>query len=93
MSVDRSIDCNLDVYLQILGNDDDRSVSDDADLESITDKLKLVTIDEEDEGSKENEDPGASVSDEELARMLQVLTMLLFSCSLLFHACASLLVT
>ncbi|KAL8028776.1 hypothetical protein ABFX02_14G182900 [Erythranthe guttata] len=57
---------------KILGADDDREVSDESDLESISDKLRLVSIDE-DETSKEMEKSADDfvISDEELARKLQ----------------------
>ncbi|KAK6143225.1 hypothetical protein DH2020_023573 [Rehmannia glutinosa] len=58
---------------KILGSDDNRTVSDDSDLEWISKKLRLVSIDE-DEKAKEMEKSVADLatSDEELARMLQV---------------------
>ncbi|KAK4491085.1 hypothetical protein RD792_001807 [Penstemon davidsonii] len=57
---------------KILGGDDNRTVSDDSDLKLISEKLRLVSIDEDD-GSKEEEKSVTNflVSDEELARMLQ----------------------
>ncbi|KAI3473915.1 hypothetical protein Pfo_028109 [Paulownia fortunei] len=57
---------------KILGGDDNRTVSDDSDLESISDKLRLVSIGE-DERPKEIEKSVADfmTSDEELARILQ----------------------
>ncbi|KAL3537825.1 hypothetical protein ACH5RR_001191 [Cinchona calisaya] len=52
---------------KILGGEDDRIVLDDSDLMSISDKLRLVLIDEEEEKSETE----FAKSDEELARMLQ----------------------
>ncbi|KAJ9180117.1 hypothetical protein P3X46_008399 [Hevea brasiliensis] len=71
---------------KIIGGDDDRVVSDDSDLVSISNQLKLVSIDEKDEsrlvsideeesttsnGSVAQDNANSLVSDEELARMLQ----------------------
>ncbi|XP_051144424.1 peptide-N(4)-(N-acetyl-beta-glucosaminyl)asparagine amidase [Andrographis paniculata] len=57
---------------KILGGDDDRIVSSDLDLESISEKLRLVSIDEDgNEGEEEKPAVDFFSSDEELARMLQ----------------------
>ncbi|EXB93247.1 Peptide-N(4)-(N-acetyl-beta-glucosaminyl)asparagine amidase [Morus notabilis] len=58
---------------KIIGADDDRTVFTDSDLLSVSDKLRLVSIDDE---VKEQENHGSSSaeflkSDEELARLLQ----------------------
>lgn len=54
-----------------MGAEDDRIVSDDSDLASISDnKLLLVSVDEEE---NEKSDGDFTKSDEELARMLQVI--------------------
>ncbi|XP_059652725.1 peptide-N(4)-(N-acetyl-beta-glucosaminyl)asparagine amidase [Cornus florida] len=53
---------------KIFGGDDDRLVSDESDLASVTDKLRLVSINEE---KKPAADAELVKSDEELARMLQ----------------------
>ncbi|KAL7605184.1 hypothetical protein Lser_V15G19351 [Lactuca serriola] len=52
---------------KILGGDDDRVISDDSDLIAVSDKLRLVSI------KDENPQLGSEIvkSDEELARMLQ----------------------
>lgn len=54
--------------MKILGGDDDRVISDDSDLIAVSDKLRLVSI------KDENPQLGSEIvkSDEELARMLQV---------------------
>lgn len=49
--------------------DGEHVVTDESDLESITDKLRLVSIQEEGEKARAAE---VEKSDEELARMLQV---------------------
>lgn len=54
--------------MKILGGDDSRIVSDDSDLVEISDKLRLVSVN--DENPKLDSD--IVYSDEELARMLQV---------------------
>ncbi|KAF7137745.1 hypothetical protein RHSIM_Rhsim07G0075700 [Rhododendron simsii] len=58
---------------KIFGSDDDRLVSDDSDLASISDRLRLVSV--TDEVKQEEISVGQNVesgmSDEELARMLQ----------------------
>lgn len=56
------------MYLKILGGDDDRVISDDSDLIAVSDKLRLVSI------KDENPQLGSEIvkSDEELARVLQV---------------------
>ncbi|XWS64680.1 hypothetical protein CRYUN_Cryun05aG0023700 [Craigia yunnanensis] len=70
---------------KIVGEDNDRIVSDDSDLAAVSDKLRLVSITAEEERKPEKQeettsstagagklDAGTSVmSDEELARMLQ----------------------
>ncbi|XP_031127728.1 uncharacterized protein LOC116029827 [Ipomoea triloba] len=57
---------------KILGGDDDQVVSEDADLASVAEKLRLVSIDEDEETKKkENSEPKVAMSDEELARLLQ----------------------
>lgn len=72
--------------VQIVGEDNDRIVSDDSDLAALSEKLQLISItsDEARKPEKQEEttsstagagnfDAGTSVmSDEELARMLQV---------------------
>lgn len=56
-----------------MGGDDDQVVSEDADLASVAEKLRLVSIDEDEETKKkENSEPKVAMSDEELARLLQV---------------------
>lgn len=57
---------------KILGGDDNTTMSDDSDLELISNKLRLISIDE-DEKSKQVETsvPDVMSSDEEFARMLQ----------------------
>ncbi|GER55406.1 peptide-N(4)-(N-acetyl-beta-glucosaminyl) asparagine amidase [Striga asiatica] len=57
---------------KIIRSDDNHMVLEDYDLESVCNKLRLVSI-EEDENAKEVEKPVADfvTSDEELARMLQ----------------------
>ncbi|CAA0815586.1 Peptide-N(4)-(N-acetyl-beta-glucosaminyl)asparagine amidase [Striga hermonthica] len=57
---------------KIIRSDDNHMVLEDSDLESICNKLRLVSL-EEDEKAKEVEKPVADfvTSDEELARMLQ----------------------
>lgn len=69
---------------KILGGEDDRVLSDDSDLSTISDKLKLVSIDEEtkEEEKGKAEDEFAK-SDEELARMLQVYSCLFSNCGLI----------
>ncbi|KAK2995964.1 hypothetical protein RJ640_026003 [Escallonia rubra] len=57
---------------KVLGGDGDRVLSDDSDLASITDKLRLVSINEEErEGEPVSHSDELARSDEELARMLQ----------------------
>lgn len=61
---------------KIVGVDDDRTVSTDSDLASISEKLRLVSIDEEvkeveNQESSSGNDAELLKSDEELARMLQ----------------------
>lgn len=60
---------------KIVVEDDDRLVSDESDLASISDKLRLLSIGENSEAitSSEKSDVEMVKSDEELARMLQVL--------------------
>lgn len=83
----------FDVWLlmvQIVGEDDDRIVSDNSDLAAVSEKLRLVSIASEKEKEPEKQEEttssggagagnfhaGSSVtSDEELARMLQVLLL------------------
>lgn len=65
----------LVIYLsQIVSEEDERVVVwNDSDLDSVCDKLRLVSVD--DEPKKQQADDGVvdfSQSDEELARMLQV---------------------
>lgn len=63
--------CDCD---QIIGDDDDqRLVWDDSDLVTISDKLKIVSINEEIASDSGKEKEELLKSDEELARMLQVL--------------------
>lgn len=54
-----------------MGGDDERTVSDDSDLESISHKLRLLSIDEIE---KEETEADFAKSDEEFARLLQVLS-------------------
>ncbi|GAB4835995.1 Peptide-N(4)-(N-acetyl-beta-glucosaminyl) asparagine amidase [Ancistrocladus abbreviatus] len=58
---------------KIIGGNDDRVVSDDSDLISITDQLRLVSINEEPKALIHNAQSSVelTISDEELARMLQ----------------------
>ena len=66
--------CDFD---QIIGDDDDqRLVSDDSDLVTISDKLKIVSINEEISSDSGKEKEELLKSDEELARMFQVLCFL-----------------
>ena len=62
--------------MKIIGWDGDRAVSDDSDLITISEKLRLVSISEGEEEKSENSigacSSGIVQSDEELARMLQV---------------------
>ncbi|CAA2980096.1 peptide-N(4)-(N-acetyl-beta-glucosaminyl)asparagine amidase [Olea europaea subsp. europaea] len=53
---------------RIMGGDDERTVSDDSDLESISHKLRLLSIDEIE---KEETEADFAKSDEEFARLLQ----------------------
>ncbi|KAL2490563.1 Peptide-N(4)-(N-acetyl-beta-glucosaminyl)asparagine amidase [Abeliophyllum distichum] len=53
---------------KILGGDDGRTVSDESDLELISQKLRLLSIDEVE---KEKTEADFAKSDEELARLLQ----------------------
>lgn len=53
---------------KIFGGDDERTVSDDSDLEMISHKLRLLSIDEVE---KEKTEPDFAKSDEEFARLLQ----------------------
>lgn len=74
---------------QIIGGDGDRVVLDDSDLVSICNKLKLVSIHEEDKsrqqestsstGSVAQDNANFMISDEELARRLQVALEILIS--------------
>lgn len=67
--------------MQVLGGEDNQILLDDSDLASISNKLRLVSIDD-----GEEEKPVAEVanSDEELARMLQVLVLKKRHCVLIF---------
>ncbi|OMO96376.1 Transglutaminase-like protein [Corchorus olitorius] len=65
---------------KIVGEDNDRIVSDDSDLATISEKLRLVSLAGEEEGKPEKQEETTSnsggaettlMSDEELARMLQ----------------------
>uniref|UniRef100_A0A5B7BTB4 Putative peptide-N(4)-(N-acetyl-beta-glucosaminyl)asparagine amidase isoform X1 n=1 Tax=Davidia involucrata TaxID=16924 RepID=A0A5B7BTB4_DAVIN len=58
---------------KIFGGDNDRPVSEDSDLASISDKLRLVSVNEEvkEEEKSAVQDAELAKSDEELARMLQ----------------------
>lgn len=47
-------------------------VSNDSDLESISDKLRLISIDEDDKPKQVETPVPDLMSDEELARLLQV---------------------
>jgi peptide-N4-(N-acetyl-beta-glucosaminyl)asparagine amidase len=55
---------------KIVAEDDNRLVSDESDLASLSERLRLVSVGED---SVENSDAEMLKSDEELARMLQVL--------------------
>ncbi|CAK9170256.1 unnamed protein product, partial [Ilex paraguariensis] len=60
----------------IFGDQDDRLVSDDSDLITISNKLRLVSLNgegKEEEKRKEGKNSELEKSDEEFARMLQVL--------------------
>lgn len=64
-----------------MGVEDDRTVLSDSDLAAISEKLRLISIseDENEEDNKESSngnDAELLKSDEELARMLQVQTNL-----------------
>ncbi|KAG5539355.1 hypothetical protein RHGRI_019791 [Rhododendron griersonianum] len=58
---------------KIFGSDDDRLVSDDSDLASICDRLRLVSVTDEvkQEDNSVDQNVELAMSDEELARMLQ----------------------
>ncbi|PON73862.1 Transglutaminase-like [Parasponia andersonii] len=56
---------------KILGVDDDRTVSTDSDLVDVSEKLRLVSINEDHKEEKEEVEAELLKSDEELARMLQ----------------------
>lgn len=57
--------------MKIIGADDDSVVSDDSDLAAVSEKLRLVSIsDDQPEQAAGNDE--LLKSDEELARMLQV---------------------
>ncbi|KAI8546094.1 hypothetical protein RHMOL_Rhmol07G0089600 [Rhododendron molle] len=58
---------------KIFGSDDDRLVSDDSDLASISDRLRLVSVTDEVKQEENSLDQNVelAMSDEELARMLQ----------------------
>lgn len=73
---------SINYFVQIFGGEDDHILSNDSDLNKISDKLRLVPINEEVEGKVEDkettehnaiEDVNLAISDEEFARMLQVL--------------------
>lgn len=77
--------------MKIIGWDGDRSVSDDSDLITISERLRLVSISEEEEEKSEDSvaacSSGDAISDEELARMLQVsysILLVLSGCLVLF---------
>ncbi|KAL7234794.1 hypothetical protein ACSBR1_018283 [Camellia fascicularis] len=55
---------------KIFGGDDDRLVSDDSDLLSISDRLRLLSLSDE-EGKSVDQNAELAKSDEEFARMLQ----------------------
>ncbi|CAL5379710.1 unnamed protein product [Camellia sinensis] len=55
---------------KIFGGDDDRLVSDDSDLLSISDRLRLLSVNDE-EGKSVDQNAELVKSDEEFARMLQ----------------------
>lgn len=57
--------------------DDDRAISESSDLEFISEKLRVVSLVGEGEGSSRLAE-GFEKSDEELARMLQVLFLQFF---------------
>lgn len=57
---------------KIIGGDDDLVLSNDSDLISISGKLRLLSLSEEEEKSGANCSFSGEQSDEELARMLQV---------------------
>ncbi|KAL8555090.1 hypothetical protein ACS0TY_003044 [Phlomoides rotata] len=56
---------------KILGSDGSTAVLDDSDLQSVTDKLRLVSIDEDEKPKQVEQSAADFMSDEELARMLQ----------------------
>ncbi|XP_058223884.1 peptide-N(4)-(N-acetyl-beta-glucosaminyl)asparagine amidase [Rhododendron vialii] len=58
---------------KIFGSDDDQLVSDDSDLASISDRLRLVSVTDEVKQEENSVDQNVelAMSDEELARMLQ----------------------
>ena len=64
---------------KIFGHDDDRLVSDDSDLIAISDKLRLVSITDEvkEEGKLVDQNAELAKSDEELARKLQVSSLVI----------------
>ncbi|MBA0716333.1 hypothetical protein Golax_015169, partial [Gossypium laxum] len=80
-----TVDYDTDDGFEIVGEDNDRIVSDDSDLAALSEKLQLLSITSEEARKPEkqeettsstagagNFDAGTSVmSDEELARMLQ----------------------
>lgn len=69
------VDWNFSV--QIYGSEDDRLVASDSDLAAFTEKLRLVSISEQDEqGESSKREAEMMKSDEELARLLQVLPAL-----------------
>ncbi|THF96760.1 hypothetical protein TEA_024183 [Camellia sinensis var. sinensis] len=67
---DFDIDYDTDDGFEIFGGDDDRLVSDDSDLLSISDRLRLLSVNDE-EGKSVDQNAELVKSDEEFARMLQ----------------------
>lgn len=56
-------------------SDGSAAVLDDSDLQSVTDKLRLVTIEEDEKPEQVEQSAADFMSDEELARMLQVFSL------------------
>lgn len=60
------------------GDNDRRTVLDDSDLSTVSEKLKLVSIEEETVTDTAKQSKELLKSDEELARMLQVFIYFVF---------------
>lgn len=68
---------DLKFSVQIYASEDDRPVASDSDLVTISEKLRLVSINEQEkQGESSKHDAEMMKSDEELARLLQVLSAL-----------------